>query len=87
MQARLAPQSDAEARALTEAGLDANHVYGLEDLVDGSAFFVATGVTGGSLLARPRVLEGALVTESLVVSERGVRLVQGRSVPQHQEVA
>ncbi|MGH2744381.1 MAG: fructose-bisphosphatase class II family protein [Thermoleophilaceae bacterium] len=86
MQARLAPQSEAEARALVDAGLDADRVYGLEDLVDGSAFFVATGVTGGSLLARPRALDGAVVTESLVISERGVRLVQGRSIPEHQEV-
>ena len=86
MQARLAPQSDAEARALVDAGLDADRVYGLQDLVDGSAFFVATGVTGGSLLARPRALDGAVVTESLVISERGVRLVQGRSTPQHQGV-
>jgi fructose-1,6-bisphosphatase II len=86
MQARLAPQSDAEVRALVNAGLDADRFYGLQDLVHGSAFFVATGVTGGSLLARPRGLDGAVVTESLVISERGVRLVQGRSVQQHQEV-
>jgi fructose-1,6-bisphosphatase II len=76
MQARLAPQSDAEARALADAGLDADRVYDLEDLVDGSAFFVATGVTGGSLLGRPRALDDSLVTESLMVSERGIRLVQ-----------
>jgi fructose-1,6-bisphosphatase II len=86
MQARLAPQSDAEARAVVDAGLDADRVYGLEDLVDAPAFFVATGVTRGSLLARPRALDGAVVTESLVISERGVRLVQGRSVPERQEV-
>jgi fructose-1,6-bisphosphatase II len=86
MQARLAPQNDAEARAVVDAGLDADRVYGLEDLVDRPAFFVATGVTRGSLLARPRVLDGAVVTESLVISDRGVRLVQGRSVPELQEV-
>jgi fructose-1,6-bisphosphatase II len=76
MQARLAPQSDDEARALAGSGLDADRVYDVEDLVDGSAFFVATGVTGGSLLGRPRALDDSFVTESLVVSERGVRLVQ-----------
>jgi fructose-1,6-bisphosphatase II len=86
MQARLAPQSDAEVRALVDAGLDEDRFYGLQDLVEGAAFFVATGVTGGSLLARPRALDGAVVTESLVIAERGVRLVQGRSIPQHQEV-
>jgi fructose-1,6-bisphosphatase II len=74
MQARLAPQSDAEARALAHAGLDDDRIYDLEDLVDGSAFFVATGVTSGSLLGRPRALGDGLVTESLVVSDRGVRL-------------
>jgi fructose-1,6-bisphosphatase II len=87
MQARLAPQSDAEARALAEARLDAERVYGLEDLVAGSALFVATGVTGGSLLARPKALDGAVVTESLVITERGARLVQRRFPPQHEEVA
>jgi fructose-1,6-bisphosphatase II len=86
MQARLAPQSDAEARALVDAGLDVDRVYGLEDLVDGSAFFVATGVTGGSVLAPPRAFDGAFVTESLVVSERGVRVMQGRFGSEHQEV-
>jgi fructose-1,6-bisphosphatase II len=86
MQARLAPQSDAEARALGEAGLDPELVHGLDDLVDGPALFVATGVTGGSLLARPRAVHGAVVTESLVISERGVRLVQGHSLPEHEEV-
>jgi fructose-1,6-bisphosphatase II len=85
MQARLAPQGDAEARALARAGLDADRVYDLQDLVAGSAFFVATGVTGGSLLARPGVIDGAFVTESLVVSEHGARLVQGPSESEHRE--
>jgi fructose-1,6-bisphosphatase II len=87
MQARLAPQSDVEARALADAGLDGDRVYGLEELVGGSAFFVATGVTGGSLLARPRALDGAVVTESLAISEAGVRLLREPSIPEPQEVA
>jgi fructose-1,6-bisphosphatase II len=73
METRLAPQSDAEARALAEAQLGPDRVYGLADLVVGSALFVATGVTGGSLLARPRSLDGAVLTESLVISERGAQ--------------
>jgi fructose-1,6-bisphosphatase II len=77
MQARLAPQRDAEARAVVDAGLDADRMYELDDLARGPAFFVATGVTGGSLLARPRALDGGFVTESLVISGRGVRLVRG----------
>jgi len=87
MQARLAPQSDAEASALVEAGLDTERVYVLEDLVDGSAFFAATGVTGGPLLRRPRRVDGALVTESLLVSEHGVWRIESRSTPQHPEDA
>jgi fructose-1,6-bisphosphatase II len=87
MQARLAPQSDAEARALASARRDVDRVYDVQDLVAGPAFFVATGVTGGSLLARPRALGGgAVVTESLVISERSVRWVQGRFAPDHQEL-
>ena len=87
MQARFAPQSDAEARALAGAGPDVDRVDDVEDLVAGPAFFVATGVTGGSLLARPRALDGGVVmTESLVISERSVRTVQGRSAPERQEV-
>jgi fructose-1,6-bisphosphatase II len=77
MQARLAPQSDAEARALAGAGRDVDRVYDVEDIVAGRAFFVATGVTDGSLLARH---------ESLVISERSARTVQGRPAPEPQEV-
>jgi fructose-1,6-bisphosphatase II len=86
MEARLAPQGDAEARALFEAGLDVERVYDVEDLVAGPAFFVATGVTGGSLLARPRTLDGAVITESLVISDRGVRVVQGRFGSEQEEL-
>jgi fructose-1,6-bisphosphatase II len=68
------------------AGLDEDRFDGLQDLVDGPAFFVTTGVTGGSLLARPRAPDGAVVTESLVIAERGVRLVRGRPIPQRREV-
>jgi fructose-1,6-bisphosphatase II len=84
MQARLAPQSDAERR-LVEAGLDTGRVYDLEDLVDGRAFFAATGVTGSALLRRPRSVAGGVVTESLLVSERGVRRMEARSAPQRRE--
>jgi fructose-1,6-bisphosphatase II len=87
MQARLAPRSDDESRALADDGLDTDRVYDLEDLVDGAAFFAVTGVTGGSLLRRPSQADGALVTESLLISERGVRLVEARSISQPQENA
>src|SRR5919109_274519 len=82
MQARLAPQSETEARALAEAGLDEDRIYDLEDLVDGRAFFAATGVTDSRLLRRPRSVDGCVATESLLVSERGVWRMQARSTSQ-----
>jgi fructose-1,6-bisphosphatase II len=85
MQARLAPQRDEEARALAQAGLDTGRVYQLEDLVAGPAFFAATGVTGGPLLSRPRRIQEAVVTESLLVSERGVWRTEARSTHRHRE--
>jgi fructose-1,6-bisphosphatase II len=85
MQARLAPQSDEEARRLAAAGIGTGRVYHLEDLVDGPAFFAATGVTGSDLLRRPRRVDGAVVTESLLVSERSVRRIETRSTPRHRE--
>ena len=60
---------------------------GMQARLAPQSFFVATGVTGGAPLARPWALDGgAVVTESLVISERSVRYVQGRSAPEHQEV-
>jgi fructose-1,6-bisphosphatase II len=85
MQARLTPQSDEEARGLIEAGLDTGRVYDVEDLVDGRAFFAATGVTGSPLLRRPRSVDGGVVTESLLVSDRGVWRMEARSTPHHRE--
>jgi len=75
MQARLAPQSDAEASALTDASLDAERVYDLPDLVGAGSFFVATGVTGGSLLRRPWGEPGPMSTESIVIAEGALRYV------------
>jgi fructose-1,6-bisphosphatase II len=82
MQARLAPQSEAEAAAVAATGLDLDHPYELEELVAGPALFAATGVTGGQLLRRPRTGDGAVVTESLLISDRGVRFVEAHVTPQ-----
>ncbi|MDP9188278.1 MAG: fructose-bisphosphatase class II family protein [Actinomycetota bacterium] len=98
MQARLEPQSKAEAETLAEAGVDTGQVLGLDDLVNGPAFFAATGVTGGPLLGRPLNLDGELVTESILVSDREVKFVRARftaggeavtldQATNHQEVA
>jgi fructose-1,6-bisphosphatase II len=75
MQGRLAPQREDEARAVAEAGLDLDRIYELDDLVDGDCFFVATGVTGGSLLRQPWRSDNALCTESIVVQGGVVRRI------------
>jgi fructose-1,6-bisphosphatase II len=76
MQARLAPQSEAEAGALSAAGLDADAVLELDDLVLGEAFFAATGVTGGVLLGAPHQSDDETLTESIVISQRSVRFIE-----------
>ena len=75
MQAQLAPQSDDEAKAIADGGLDADHVYELDELVDGDGFFVATGVTGGNLVRQPWNSDGQTFTESIIVAAGCVRRV------------
>lgn len=75
MQARLAPQDEEETAALADAGLSTERVYGLEDLVSGESFFVATGVTGGALVRRPWAACGLIQTESIVLAAGRVRRV------------
>ena len=75
MQARLAPQRDDEAEALRNAGLDAERVYRVGELVSGESLFAATGVTGGELLRRPWGSEGQAYTESIVIAAGAVRRV------------
>jgi len=75
MQARLAPQRDDEAAALARAGLSTERVYELEELVGGESLFVATGVTGGTLLRGPWFRDGQLWTESIVIAAGSVRRV------------
>lgn len=77
MQARLAPQGDDEKQALTQAGLSTEQVYDVSDLVDGDGFFVATGVTGGSLLRRPWESQGQAYTESIAVAGGSVSACGG----------
>ena len=72
MQGRLAPQKDDEKEALE--GTDLDRVLGLDDMVGGDAFFVATGITGG-LVAAPRREEDWYVTESMVVAAGSVKRV------------
>jgi fructose-1,6-bisphosphatase II len=81
MQARLAPQREDEATALARAGLDTERIYELDELVGGESVFVATGVTGGTLLRAPWYRDGQLLTESIVIAAGSVR----RMVQAHPE--
>ncbi len=75
MQIRLAPQEDEEKEAVAEAGLDTEHIYNRDDIVSGDCFFVATGVTSGTLLRGPWRSDGAVLTESIVIGAGRVRRV------------
>lgn len=73
MLGRLAPQRDEEADAIRAAGMSLDRVYTCDELVAGDAFFVATGVSGGPLLGRPRECDGTTIAESLLISRGQVR--------------
>ncbi|MCG3752578.1 MULTISPECIES: class II fructose-bisphosphatase [Amycolatopsis] len=73
MLGRLAPQRDEEADAIRAAGMSLDRVYECDELAAGDAFFVATGVTGGTLLDRPRKCEGKTTCESLLISRGEIR--------------
>ncbi|ODU25424.1 MAG: fructose-bisphosphatase, class II [Pseudonocardia sp. SCN 73-27] len=73
MLGRLAPQRDEEADAIRAAGMSLDRIYECDELVAGDAFFVATGITGGPLVGRPRTDGAATVTESLLISRNEIR--------------
>ncbi|MDR7304577.1 class II fructose-bisphosphatase [Haloactinomyces albus] len=75
MLGRLAPQRNEEAEAIRAAGMDLERIYTCDELVGGGALFAATGVTGGALLSEPRDSDGAILTESLLISSGEVRRV------------
>lgn len=75
MLGRLAPQREEEAAAIRAAGMEVTRSYHLDELVNGDAFFVATGITGGSLLGRPRETDGMVLAESLLISSGQVRYI------------
>jgi fructose-1,6-bisphosphatase II len=68
LQGRLAPRDEAEARRAREAGHVLGRVLELDELVSGdNTCFVATGVSGGELLAGVERTPQAIRTESLVL--------------------
>jgi fructose-1,6-bisphosphatase II len=78
IQARLAPQSDAERETVLAAGYDLARVLCVDDLVRGDdCFFAATGVTDGQLLRGVRFDARGAHTQSLVMRSRSgtVRLI------------
>jgi len=78
---RLWPRSDEERQAAIDAGYDLDEVLDTDRLVSGdSAFFAATGVTGGDMLNGVRFEAGSATTESLSMRSRSgtVRRVTAR---------
>jgi fructose-1,6-bisphosphatase II len=69
---KLAPRDDAERERALAAGHDLNRVLGTDDLVaSDDAFFAATGITDGDLLAGVRYRgPGGATTHSLVMRAR-----------------
>lgn len=68
MQGVLDPQSEAERRAVLDAGFDLDRVLCTEDLVSSDdVFFAATGITGGSFLGGVRFTGRGARTSSLVM--------------------
>ena len=71
IQARLAPRDDAEREKALAAGHDLSHVLTTDDLVTSEdAFFAATGITDGELMAGVRYRAGGAATHSLVMRAR-----------------
>jgi fructose-1,6-bisphosphatase II len=68
---KLAPRDDAERGRAVEAGHDLSRVLTTDDLVaSDDAFFAATGITNGELLAGVRYRAGGATTHSLVMRAR-----------------
>ncbi|HHB90923.1 MAG TPA: class II fructose-bisphosphatase [Anaerolineae bacterium] len=71
MLARLAPQSEAEQHAVTQAGLDLTRVMNQDELIQSEdVFFACTGVTEGMLLDGVQFAGGYVHTHSLVLRAR-----------------
>jgi fructose-1,6-bisphosphatase II len=67
MQARLAPQSPGEQSRLAAAGANVEEILSVEHLVtDDDCVFVATAITGGTMLGRPEPGPGGWWTTSLL---------------------
>jgi len=71
IQGRLAPRDEAERQRALDAGHDLKQVLTTDDLVASEdAFFAATGITDGELLAGVRYRAGGATSHSLVMRAR-----------------
>jgi len=71
IQGKLTPTDDAERGRAVDAGHDLSQVLTTDDLVaSDDAFFAATGITDGDLLAGVRYRAGGATTQSLVMRAR-----------------
>lgn len=71
IQGVLAPREDFEFERGRAAGLEFDHVYGIDEMVASeNTFFVATGVTDGNLVSGVRKQGGLVITESIVMRGR-----------------
>ncbi len=71
IQGKLAPRDDAERDRAIDAGHDLSRVLTTDELVASEdAFFAATGITDGELLAGVRYRAGGATTQSLVMRAR-----------------
>ncbi|WP_392507329.1 class II fructose-bisphosphatase [Naumannella halotolerans] len=71
IQTVLAPKDDEEKQHGIDAGLKFDHVYTADELVGGdNTFFVATGVTDGSLVSGVHQLGPIIRTESIILRGR-----------------
>jgi fructose-1,6-bisphosphatase II len=71
IQGKLTPRDDAERERAVAAGHDLDRVLITDDLVaSDDAFFAATGITDGELMAGVRYASGGATTHSLVMRAR-----------------
>ena len=71
IQGKLTPRDDAERERAIDAGHDLDRVLTTDDLVaSDDAFFAATGITDGELIAGVRYRSGGASTHSLVMRAR-----------------
>ncbi|MEO3938185.1 class II fructose-bisphosphatase [Dermatophilaceae bacterium Soc4.6] len=84
IQGRLAPVDDDERQKAIDAGHDLDRVLATGDLVSGECFFVATGITDGTLLRGVRYGPQTATTHSLVMRSRSGTI---REIEAHHQFA